>query len=177
MRVSLGIRATPLQVGAGLAVASAVLFGLSTPFVQRFGRQLGPFATAALLYAGAALASALGAGARSLEAPVRRRHFWRLGAVAVCGAVVAPVCLAWGLQRASATMASLLLASEAVFTVILALALYREAIGGRIALAVLFISAGALLLVADAGKLSAPAAVGALAILGADSPIVPLDTS
>jgi len=167
VRASSGSRSTPLQIGTALAVASAVLFGVSTPFVQRFGRQVGPFSTAALLYLGAALASALGGDTHSLEAPVRRRHFWRLLAVALCGALVAPVCLAWGLQRTSATMASLLLASEAVFTVLLALALYREAIGGRVALAVLFISAGAVLLVADAGKLSAPAAVGSLAILGA----------
>jgi drug/metabolite transporter (DMT)-like permease len=158
-------RLTPLQHGAVLAVASAVLFGLSTPFVQRFSADVGSFATAALLYAGAALASAVLLARSGAEAPLRRRHVGRVVVVALCGALVAPVSLAWGLHRTSATMASLLLSSEAVFTVILAQLIYREAVRARVALAVACIAFGAALLVRDAGTLSVPAAVGAFAIV------------
>lgn len=45
----------PAFKGGLLALLAAALFGLSTPLVQRFGVNLGPFTTAALLYAGAAL--------------------------------------------------------------------------------------------------------------------------
>ena len=46
---------SPALRGGLLALLAALLFGLSTPLVQHFGRGLGAFATAALLYAGAAL--------------------------------------------------------------------------------------------------------------------------
>ena len=52
--------------GAVLALLASALFGLSTPLVQHFGRGLGPFATAGLLYAGAALLGAV------LRQPVER---------------------------------------------------------------------------------------------------------
>ena len=45
----------PALKGGLLALLAAALFGLSTPLVQRFGAGLGPFTTAALLYAGAAI--------------------------------------------------------------------------------------------------------------------------
>ena len=49
------LRPNPALKGATLALLAAVLFGLSTPLVQRFGAGLGVFSTAALLYAGAAV--------------------------------------------------------------------------------------------------------------------------
>jgi len=45
--------------GGLLAVLAATLFGISTPLVQRAGVDVGPFTTAALLYAGAALLGAV----------------------------------------------------------------------------------------------------------------------
>lgn len=50
------IEGWPAARGAALALAAAVLFGISTPLVQRYGAGVGAFATAALLYAGAAVA-------------------------------------------------------------------------------------------------------------------------
>jgi hypothetical protein len=47
----------PVLAGGLLALLAAALFGLSTPFVQWWGKGLGAFATAGLLYAGAALAA------------------------------------------------------------------------------------------------------------------------
>src|SRR6185436_3517064 len=44
----------PFWRGGWTAVFAAVAFGASTPFVQRFGRDIGPFLTAAWLYLGAA---------------------------------------------------------------------------------------------------------------------------
>ena len=50
-------RTSPIAVGVALAAIAAVAFGVTTPVVAWAGRGLGPFATAALLYAGAAVAS------------------------------------------------------------------------------------------------------------------------
>ena len=58
----------PIRSGVLLALASAVAFGLSTPFVQLFGRGVGPFATAGLLYAGAATLAVLTGGAPLIPA-------------------------------------------------------------------------------------------------------------
>ena len=44
-----------MTTGVMLAVLAAIAFGVTTPIVAWAGRGVGPLATAALLYAGAAL--------------------------------------------------------------------------------------------------------------------------
>jgi drug/metabolite transporter (DMT)-like permease len=159
------VRRSPLASGGVLAVASAVTFGATTPLVQRFGHGAGPFATAALLYGGAALVSAAPSGPR--EAPLRRADAGRVVAVAVLGAVAAPMAFAWGLQRTSGVTAALLLNLEAVFTVLLARLLWREPLGARVGLAVSAMVTGGALLVFDGRAASITAGWGALAVAGA----------
>ena len=148
--------------------ASAVAFGATTPFVQRFGRGLGPFATAALLYGGAALFSAL-AGRRPDRAPPAPGGLPRSSWSRRSGRVVAPVALAWGLQRTSGVTASLLLNLEAVFTVLLARGLWGEPIGPRVGGALLAMTAGGALLVATGGRSPPETGWGALAVVGRDA--------
>src|SRR3954464_12708368 len=91
--------------GVLLAVAAAVAFGATTPIIAWAGRGVGPFATAALLYAGAAvIMAALRAMARTAGPRLGRRDLPRVIGVAIAGAAVAPVLLAWGLQRTGATV-------------------------------------------------------------------------
>ena len=132
--------------------------------VQRFGVGIGPFSTAALLYAGAAVAGAVLRRSVEREARVRRADAARLIAVAALGAVAGPVALAWGLQRTSGTSASLVLTAEAVFTALFALALYREAIGSRVAVAMALLSAGGAVLVVEQGRLGGASLLGILAV-------------
>lgn len=148
----------PIAAGTLLALGSALLFGASTPAVQRFGRGLGPFTTAALLYGGAAAVAVAALAARrgAREAPLRRRHLPRLLAVALAGAVLAPVALAWGLARSSGVAAALLLNFEAVFTLALGALLHHEHVGRRVALAAAVMTAGGAVLL-----LSRPAGGGA----------------
>jgi drug/metabolite transporter (DMT)-like permease len=155
----------PMLTGALVAVLAAVAFGVTTPLIKRFGEAVGPFATAALLYAGAAGASFTGPS--SGEALVQSAHRSRLFGVALLGEVLAPATLAWGLQHTSATTASLLLNFEAVFTVLLARAFYAEPIGRRVMLAVVvMVLAGALLVTHGRAALSrGEAGIGALAVL------------
>ncbi len=158
----------PLRAGATLALAAAAMFGVSTPFLRRFGEHTAPFTTAALLYAGAAAVSlprGLRVATGHADAPLRRASLGRVVAVAACGAVVAPACLAWGLARTNAMLGSLLLASEALFTVVLARVFYREPIGARVACALAAIGAGSALLVTSARSVAAGGALGAIAVL------------
>ena len=137
----------PALRGTVLALISAVAFGIATPLVQRFGRGVGPFATAALLYTGAALVG-LVSQSRG-EAKLRREHLGRVVAVAALGAGLAPAALAWGLGRTSGTSASLMLNLEAVFTLVLARLFYAEHVGRRVAVAAALLVAGGALLVFD----------------------------
>jgi drug/metabolite transporter (DMT)-like permease len=154
-----------MATGVLLAVVAAVSFGVTTPVVAWAGRELGPLSTAALLYAGAAGAALLLRwSGRSSGAPLRRSDLGRVVAVAVFGAAIAPTCLAWGLQRAGATAGSLLLNLEAVFTVLLARAIYREPIGPRVAVAVLAMAAGGVALTMETLSAASWGVLGAVAV-------------
>jgi drug/metabolite transporter (DMT)-like permease len=151
--------------GALLALTAAVLFGISTPLVQRFGSGVGAFATAALLYVGAAAAGALLRQRVEQEARILSGDFPRLLAMAAAGAVIGPVALAWGLQRTSATSASLMLTLEAVFTAVLAWWMYRESMDRRVRTAMLMLVLGGVLLIVNQGRVSGAGLWGLLAVL------------
>lgn len=157
----------PALRGGLLALLAATLFGISTPLVQQLGRGLGPFETAALLYAGAAVVGVLLRSTAEVEARVLRSDVPRLLAVALLGAVLGPVLLSWGLQRASGTGASLMLTLEALFTAILAWRLYGETMDGRVWGALLLLLAGGVLLILDRGLAADGHWIGLLAVLAA----------
>jgi len=117
----------PALRGGLLALLAAVLFGGSTPLVQRFGTGAGAFGTAALLYAGAAAVACCRAGASSARRVPR--------AAPTCGAWSrwrssarwsGPVALAWGLQRTKRHERLADADLEALFTAVLAWRLYRR---------------------------------------------------
>ncbi len=155
----------PALRGGLFALLAATLFGVSTPLVQRFGIGLGPFATAALLYAGAALAGASSVRPADRESRLARRDLPRLLAMAAFGAVLGPVALAWGLQRSSGTSASLMLCLEALFTALLAWRLYHETVDRRVGTAMLLLLAGGVALVLDQGRSGGNQLWGLIAVL------------
>ena len=144
---------------------AAALFGLSTPLVQHFGQGLGAFTTAALLYAGAASVALLMRHPPEREAGLQRSDLPRIVAMAVFGAVIGPVALAWGLQRTSGSSASLMLTLEALFTAVLAWRLYGETMDRRVGLAMLFLLAGGMALVLEQGLAGSAQLSGLLAVL------------
>lgn len=157
----------PALRGGLLALLAAALFGLSTPLVQKFGQGLGPFTTAALLYAGAALLGWFLRQPADKEARLSRSDLRWLLAMALFGAVVGPVALAWGLQRTSGISASLMLTLEALFTAVLAWRLFGETMDRRIWAAALMLLAGGLVLVLGQGLDGAPQMWGLLAVMAA----------
>jgi drug/metabolite transporter (DMT)-like permease len=155
----------PAVRGGLFALLAAVLFGVSTPLVQHFGKGLGAFTTAALLYAGAAAVGFASRQRVEREARVLRADLPRLLTMAAFGAVLGPVALAWGLQHTSGTSASLMLTLEALFTAVLARLLYQETMDRRVWGAMLLLLAGGVALVLDQGRSGATQLWGMLAVL------------
>ena len=155
----------PALKGGLLALLAATLFGISTPLVQVLGVGLGAFSTAALLYGGAALVGALTRRSREQEARLQRADVLRLTAMAIFGAAIGPVALAWGLQRTSGASASLMLTLEALFTAVLAWRLYGETMDRRVWLAMALLLAGGMALVLDQGLAGGVQLMGLLAVM------------
>lgn len=156
---------TPVLKGGLLALLAAALFGLSTPFVQMWGRGLGPFTTAGLLYGGAGIVALFIRRPKEREAQLQRGDARRLVAMALFGAVVGPVALAWGLQRTSGTSASLMLTLEALFTALLAWRLYGETVDRRVVLAMVTLLAGSVVLALEQGLQGGVQLLGLAAVM------------
>ena len=133
--------------GVGLAVASAITFGVTTPLVARAGAGVGAFMTAGLLYLGALGFSLIARPlTRATGASLTRAQLPRLAWVALFGAALAPSFFAWGIQRTDRLAASLMLNFEAVVSVLLARVFFKEALGRRVILAIgVMLGGGALM--------------------------------
>ena len=157
----------PALRGGLIAFLAALLFGISTPLVQRLGAGVGSFFTAALLYAGAAFIGAILRQPISREARVQGSDASRLLLMAIFGAGIGPVALAWGLQHTSGTSASLMLTMEAVFTAVLARLWYHETLDRRVTLAMGMLTLGGMILVLDRSEAGTSQVVGLIAVLAA----------
>ena len=125
--------------GVPVAVASAVLFGVTTPIAKALLGDLPPAALAGLFYLGSGIGLLFVTSVRRAmgavsEAPIRRRDLPWLGAVVLAGGVAGPLLLMIGLAGASASAASLLLNLEGVFTLGIAWVIFRENVDFRIGL-------------------------------------------
>jgi drug/metabolite transporter (DMT)-like permease len=154
--------------GVLFAVGAAALFGASTPVIKRLLPSVEPVLMAGLLY----LFSGIGLGIYRLvrrnasEARLTRRDLPWLVAAIVCGGVIGPALLMFGLSRTPASSASLLLNLEGVFTVLLAWFVFKENFDRRIAVGMVLITAGAVAL-SWLGRPELGVPWGALAITGA----------
>lgn len=135
-----------MRTGIVLALASAALFGASTPLAKLLLAGVGPWMLAGLLYlgAGAGLAAVhllRGAvGLPAVEAPLRRADLPWLAAVVLAGGILGPLFLLFGLARTGAAGASLLLNLEGLATMGIAWLVFRENVDRR-----LLVGAGAIL--------------------------------
>ena len=158
--------------GAGLALLSAFLFGVSTPLAKLLLREIDPWMLAGLLYLGSGLGllivktvvRSLGSGHN--EAALQGGGWFWLSLATLCGGVTGPVLLMVGLAHTPATTAALLLNLEGVLTAVLAWFVFRENFDRRIALGMAAIVAGGVVLTLG-GSLSISAVLGPLLIAGA----------
>lgn len=154
--------------GVALGLAAAALFGLSAPFAKVLLGAVPPVSLAGLLYLGAAtgLWTHRLVAAPTKEAALHRDDAWRLSVVVLVGGIVAPVLMLLGLRRVTALTGSLLLNLEAPFTVLLAVAFFREHLGRHGAAAVVCIVSGAAVLKLEPGALGADT-LGVMFLAGA----------
>src|SRR4051812_11499868 len=165
--------------GAALGVASAVLFGASTPFAKLLLGDVDPWLLAGLLYLGSGLGLGIvHLGRRFLgieppEAPLRRGDLPWLAAVILAGGVVGPLLLMLGLSVTPASSVALLLNVEGLATMSIAWVVFREHTDRRIVLGAMLILAGAVLLswqgVVEGVGWRALAVVGACVAWGIDN--------
>ena len=156
-----------MQRYALFALGSALLFGAAAPAVKPFTGSMHPVLIAGLLYLGSFLGLAAARRLRpASEARLQRRDLPALTGAIVCGGLIAPVLLVWGLSGLAASAAALLLAAEAVLTMLLAALLFREAVAARVWIAA-FLILGAAALLAWAPGLSLPVSLHAAAVLAA----------
>lgn len=139
--------------GAPLGIASAALFGASTPLAKALlGEGVSPWLLAGLLYLGSGLGLAtLHFGGRlvgrgSKEAPLARGDWGWMALVVLAGGVAGPVLLMFGLSTTPASSASLLLNLEGLATMALAWLAFRENVDRRLLAGAAAILAGAVLL-------------------------------
>lgn len=157
-----------------LALLSAALFGASTPAAKALLGTVDPVLLAGLFYCGAGVGIGILRRARhsfkldiqAPEAPLTRTDIpWLAGAI-VCGGIVGPLLLMFGLARTEASTASLLLTLEGVATALLAWFVFHENFDRRIALGMACLIAGAIVL-SWAGAPTVSGLLGMAAIVGA----------
>ena len=142
----------PLWPGVPLALASALLFGASTPFAKLLVETSNPQLLAGLLYLGAGVGLMIGQatrfilGVRNSEAPLRRADAPWMIAIVAFGGILGPLFLMLGLARTSAASGSLLLNLEGLATMAIAWVVYRENVDRRLLLGAAAILAGAVAL-------------------------------
>jgi drug/metabolite transporter (DMT)-like permease len=135
------------------ALASAALFGLSTPAAKGLLGSVDPVVLAGLFYCGAGIGIFLLRrlvpaiqNSASREISLRQKDLpWLAGAIAA-GGVAGPILLMAGLARTDATTASLFLTLEGAATALMAWFVFHENFDRRIALGMTCLVAGAVLL-------------------------------
>jgi drug/metabolite transporter (DMT)-like permease len=162
------------------AIAAAVLFGSSTPVAKILLGQIEPVPLAAFLYLGSGLGLLLYRGLRrldrsfSIEARLTKDDFpWLAGSV-LAGGVAAPIILMFGLRSTPAATASLLLNFEGAATTLIAVLVFREAIGRQVWWAIGLITSASILLTMNPGgewgiSLGAAGVLGACILWGLDN--------
>ncbi|WP_045575721.1 DMT family transporter, partial [Desulfosporosinus sp. I2] len=138
------------------AVIAAALFGASAPLSKLLLGEIAPTLMASFLYLGSGIGLYLHRYVQryfhrlderfSDEASLTRNDWpWIMGAVLV-GGIVAPIVLMFGLKNTPASTASLLLNFEGVATTVIAVVVFKEAVGKRIWMSVLLITTASILL-------------------------------
>ena len=154
------------------ALASAALFGISTPVAKMLLGSIHPGILAGLLYCGAGLGtmllrwarrSVLGASNAQEAALTRSELPWLAGAI-IAGGIVGPILLLVGLSRTDASTASLLLTLEGAATALMAWFIFHESFDRRIALGMLCLTAGAAVL-SWTGSPTLESVIGPLAVI------------
>jgi drug/metabolite transporter (DMT)-like permease len=163
------LKTNSATLGVIFAIATAFCFGLSTPLAKHFLGGVQPWTLAGLMYLGGGVGLVPIYIVRNrIQRPTNplKREDWRilLGSMAA-GGMAAPILLMTGLEHTSASVTSLLLNFESVFTALVAWTIFKEPWHWRVLLGILVITTGGIL-VSHAEQSSVALSWGAVAILG-----------
>lgn len=161
----------PTLPGVPLALASAILFGLSAPLSKALIGSVDPWLLAGILYLGAGgglavvhlVRSAIGLG--ESEARLRGSDLPWLAGVVVFGGLLGPLLLMFGLSLTAASTGSLLLNLEGIATMAIAWLVFKENVDRQLLSGALAMVLGAVVLSWTGSGLSMDA--GGLLIAGA----------
>ena len=148
------------KFGIFLAVLAAALYALNAPFSKLLLGYMPPTLTAGFLYVGAGLGMGVVALVRKAakkevaEGKLTKKELpYTLAMIALD--IAAPVCLMLGLRSTTAANAALLNNFEIVATALIALLFFKEQIGRRLWLGIVFVTAScAILSVEDVAELT-----------------------
>lgn len=133
------------------AILAAALYGVSAPISKLLLQRLSPMLMAALLYLGAGMGMLIvnfikaSKGNEQKEAKISRKELpYTIGMIGLD--IAAPIFLMIGLTMSTASNASLLNNFEIVATSLIALLLFKEAIGKRLWTAIFFITTSSIIL-------------------------------
>jgi drug/metabolite transporter (DMT)-like permease len=144
-----------------IAILSAALFGIATPFSKLLLNDMSPFSLAGLLYLGASIGLFPVVLARKELSSLRtlnRKNIRRLFGAITLGGIIGPIFLLFGLKSASASSVSLWLNLELVATTVLGFLFFKDYLGNKGWIGVIIaLTSGVLLTIneGDSGIISA----------------------
>lgn len=148
---------------AGLALLSAMLFGLATPASKLLLGDLNPFLLAGLLYLGAAVGVTplilREKAGRLVRRGIGGRQYLYIGGAVICGGLLGPVLLLAGLQAAHASSVAIWLNMELVATAVLGALLFHDHLDRNGWLGVILALGAGLIMTASEGRGGLPAAL------------------
>lgn len=160
---------TKSRSGSIYALATALCFGLSIPLSKLLLAEIEPWMLAGIIYLGGGLGLLPIYYLRNLQSPptdkLRSKDWNWLGGSIFAGGLIAPVLLTIGLNTTPATVGSLLLNFEGVFTALLAWTIFRERWRWQVFLGIVAITSGGIVL-SFTERVNAGLSWGALLILG-----------
>ncbi len=142
------------KLSSTYALLAAACYGVSVPVSKLLLGHISPAFMAALLYLGAGFGMLIVNVFRRdkrIEAHITKREF-PYAVTMVALDIAAPILLMYGLELTSASTVSLLSNFEIVATTVLALAIFKEAVGRRMWVAVLLITLASAVLSVDAAN-------------------------
>jgi drug/metabolite transporter (DMT)-like permease len=159
-------------LGAITGLASAALFGISAPGAKLLLPAISPWLLAGVLYLGAGIGLSVVRLLKHLiassddENNLRREDLGRLFIIVIAGGALGPTLMLIGLTRVPGVVGSLLLNLEAVFTMLIAVLVFRERLGTYETLGAILVVTGAIVVSYQPATWQFDL-VGALAIAGA----------
>jgi drug/metabolite transporter (DMT)-like permease len=137
-----------------IAVLAAALYGISSPFSKLLITEIPPTFMAALLYLGAGIGMLVVNGIRALsknkpkEAKMTKKDLPYVIAMILLD-IAAPIFLMLGLSMTTSANASLLNNFEIVATSLIALFVFKEAVGKRMWIAIILITISSIVLTVE----------------------------